>query len=280
MFLASTAEKHLETRQLAIPIAEPRIYNFTQIPSGTRINATLSGAFLPYETNIELYHKRDFLTRKSMKVDDKDKENYIRVYLQTNTEKILTSPKIYGVTPPNEFDLTKPSRIPIMFDIGEDNMDLLEENYTVLQLVIQSNFTKTPEAEKREMPLMFTYDISPINRQIGVIFAAFILIFLYVLIIWEVKHFFRCYISYKLYLIFFSKQIVHRTFAAMIASTLSIALLAALNDRPTHHEIVSWIDVETILLLFSMMILVAILTETGVFNHLAVYAYRVNNFWL
>lgn len=68
---------------------------------------------------------------------------------------------------------------------------------------------------------------------------------------------------------------MHRTFAAMIASTLSIALLAALNDRPTHHEIISWIDVETILLLFAMMILVAILTETGVFDHLAVYAYRV-----
>lgn len=62
----------------------------------------------------------------------------------------------------------------------------------------------------------------------------------------------------------------------MIASTLSIALLAALNDRPTQDEIMGWIDVETILLLFSMMILVGILTETGVFDHLAVYAYRVN----
>lgn len=62
----------------------------------------------------------------------------------------------------------------------------------------------------------------------------------------------------------------------MIASTLSIALLAALNDRPTHHEIIAWIDVETILLLFAMMILVAILTETGVFDHLAVYAYGVS----
>jgi Na+/H+ antiporter NhaD/arsenite permease-like protein len=64
----------------------------------------------------------------------------------------------------------------------------------------------------------------------------------------------------------------------MIASTLSIAMLAALNDRPTHHEIIGWIDVETILLLFAMMILVAILTETGIFDHLAVYAYKVRNF--
>lgn len=71
-------------------------------------------------------------------------------------------------------------------------------------------------------------------------------------------------------------QVVHRTLAAMIASTLSIALLAALDDRPTHDEIMAWIDVETVLLLFSMMILVGILTETGVFDHLAVYAYRVS----
>lgn len=62
----------------------------------------------------------------------------------------------------------------------------------------------------------------------------------------------------------------------MLASTLSIGILACLNDRPTVEEIVKWIDVETILLLFSMMILVGILTETGVFDYLAVYAYKVH----
>lgn len=39
--------------------------------------------------------------------------------------------------------------------------------------------------------------------------------------------------------------------------------------------IISWIDVETLLLLFGMMILVAILSETGVFDYLAVYAFKV-----
>lgn len=41
-------------------------------------------------------------------------------------------------------------------------------------------------------------------------------------------------------------------------------------------EIISWIDVDTLLLLFSMMILVAIVADTGVFDFLAVYAYKVN----
>lgn len=40
-------------------------------------------------------------------------------------------------------------------------------------------------------------------------------------------------------------------------------------------ELVQWIDVETLLLLFSMMVLVAIFSETGIFDYMAVYAYKV-----
>lgn len=43
-------------------------------------------------------------------------------------------------------------------------------------------------------------------------------------------------------------------------------------------ELISWIDVDTLLLLFSMMILVAVFAETGVFDYLAVYAYKVPTF--
>jgi P protein len=53
-------------------------------------------------------------------------------------------------------------------------------------------------------------------------------------------------------------------------------VLAAMNERPTMALIISWIDVETLLLLFGMMILVAILSETGVFDYLAVYAFKVS----
>lgn len=48
-----------------------------------------------------------------------------------------------------------------------------------------------------------------------------------------------------------------------------------MNEKPSMARIVSWIDVETLLLLFGMMILVAILSETGVFDYLAVYAFKV-----
>lgn len=99
-----------------------------------------------------------------------------------------------------------------------------------------------------------SYDISPIDKDRAVIYAAIVLIGLYIMIIWEV---------------------VNRTFAAIIASTMSIGILAALDERPPMAEIMGWIDVETLLLLFGMMILVAILSETGIFDYLAVYAYKV-----
>jgi len=40
-------------------------------------------------------------------------------------------------------------------------------------------------------------------------------------------------------------------------------------------EVISWIDVDTLLLLFCMMVLVAIIAGTGIFDWLAVYAYKV-----
>lgn len=98
------------------------------------------------------------------------------------------------------------------------------------------------------------YDPAPIDKSVGIIYAAGILIALYVMIIGEV---------------------IDRTFAAMLASTLSIAVLALMNDRPTMPEISSWIDVETLLLLFGMMVLVGILSETGFFDYLAVFAFKV-----
>lgn len=107
---------------------------------------------------------------------------------------------------------------------------------------------------KEEFPFKVICDTAPMNTDTGAVLAALIIILLYVFIIWE---------------------IVHRTFAAVIVSTLSIAVLAALDDRPTMKEIIQWIDIETLILLFSMMILVAVLTETGIFDYIAVYTFKV-----
>lgn len=106
------------------------------------------------------------------------------------------------------------------------------------------------------MAVNLHYDPSPVNFHVGAICAAFVLLMFYVLIIYD---------------------IVHCTFAAIISSIVAIGLLAALNDKPAFNDIVRWMNCETLLLLFSMMMLVGILTETGIFNYLAVVAFQLTN---
>ncbi|KAJ8707733.1 hypothetical protein PYW07_011410 [Mythimna separata] len=104
------------------------------------------------------------------------------------------------------------------------------------------------------VPLTVSYQLNPIDPEDGIIYATILLITLYTLIIFEV---------------------VNRTIAALLSSSLAVAVLALAGERPTLSELVSWLDVETLLLLFSMMLLVAILAETGLFDYLAVLAFEV-----
>lgn len=116
-----------------------------------------------------------------------------------------------------------------------------------LELILSTNcgFTFT---------LSVAYQVKPMSVEAGIGFGAAVLIGLYVLIISEV---------------------VDRTFAALVASSLSIAALALFNERPHLGEIVSWIDMDTLMLLFGMMILVAITSETGFFDYMAVFVFKV-----
>ncbi|RWS07428.1 P-like protein, partial [Dinothrombium tinctorium] len=112
-----------------------------------------------------------------------------------------------------------------------------------------------------------TSEMKPISIQVsvaaysklslkGIIFSVFILVLLYSLIVFE---------------------IVHRTLAAMIGATVAIACLTIIGDRPALEKVVSWLDIETLSLLFGMMIIVAILCETGFFDYVAVLAFRLAN---
>ncbi|NWI30268.1 P protein, partial [Sula dactylatra] len=69
-------------------------------------------------------------------------------------------------------------------------------------------------------------------------------------------------------------EIVHRTLAAMLGSLAALAALATVGERPSMAKVVEWIDYETLALLFGMMVLVAIFSETGFFDYCAVKAYR------
>ncbi|EDV51632.2 P protein [Drosophila erecta] len=103
--------------------------------------------------------------------------------------------------------------------------------------------------------LLMVVSAYPLITKNGVIYAALLLIGLYILIVFE---------------------LTDRTFAALMMATTGVAILTALGNRPTLETIISWIDFETLLLLLGMMILVAIMSETGVFDLMAVLAYRIS----
>lgn len=160
----------------------------------------------------------------------------------------ITSVRVFGLADEAALDSVPESNKKFVFEISDLAYDKVHNRNAILRVRFRTNNTETA------VPLQFAYDPSPLDKSAGVIYAGLLLLGLYGMIIWDV---------------------VHRTFAAMIASTMAIAILAAMNERPTMPEIMSWIDVETLLLLFGMMILVAILSETGIFDYLAVYAYKV-----
>ncbi|KAM9797390.1 P protein isoform X1 [Syngnathus typhle] len=110
-------------------------------------------------------------------------------------------------------------------------------------------------ADAEVVPLSITYQSLYFSMETQVAIAGIILTGVYVLIIFE---------------------IVHRTLAAMLGSLAALSALAVIGDRPSLVQVVEWIDYETLALLFGMMVLVAIFSETGFFDYCAVKAYRLS----
>ncbi|XP_050665008.1 P protein-like isoform X2 [Leptidea sinapis] len=146
---------------------------------------------------------------------------------------------------------------PIAFQNGDYDYTAGEPRTTILKL--KSNKTsafvlRMRSTANQTAPFTLSYTISPIDAATGVVYACILLCGLYVLIIFE---------------------IINRTMAAIIVATTALATLSVFGERPSLPELISWLDVETLLLLFSMMILVAIMAETGMFDYLAVYTFEV-----
>ncbi|KAL4656857.1 P protein [Arapaima gigas] len=138
-----------------------------------------------------------------------------------------------------------------------------EKNYQILtersfEMLSRGPVTITIQAilqDNEVVPLSITHQSLYLNVEAQVVVAGIILAGVYVLIIFE---------------------IVHRTLAAMLGSLAALAALAIIGDRPSLITVVEWIDYETLALLFGMMILVAIFSETGFFDYCAVKAYQLS----
>lgn len=221
-------------------------YILPETPLSSRIGIYLKGAFHSdhNENATHLLH----VYVQLLTLNEPNNVTQIPVDAISYSEN-LTSVYTIALSESDQIDHVPEIKKQIIFNVGDAAFAKVHNEKAVLRIEMVTNIDVS-------LPLQFAYDPSPIDKDAGVIYAALILFFLYIMIVFEV---------------------VHRTFAAIVASTLALAILAAMNEKPTMPELMSWIDVETLLLLFGMMILVAILSETGIFDFLAVYAYKITS---
>ncbi|XP_037953860.1 P protein-like [Teleopsis dalmanni] len=109
---------------------------------------------------------------------------------------------------------------------------------------------------KLPLPLSLQYQSNAVGVNVGVMCAGGILLFTTILLF---------------------TQPLNRTLTAMISSTMAIGVLAYFHKRPSLEFIMEWIDVETMMLIFSMGIIVGIFAETGIHDYLALWAYKLSN---
>ena len=91
--------------------------------------------------------------------------------------------------------------------------------------------------------------------QYEVVIAALILLAVYTLIVFE---------------------LIDRTLSALLGSFVCVSAVSLIRGRPSLEEIIFWIDFETIGLLFGMMIMVGIFSETGFFEWSAIKVYKAS----
>lgn len=108
----------------------------------------------------------------------------------TNISNSFNFPCVLISQMDTEKEIKRTKTIPLDYKHYES----LQSNRSTLKLNLITNFNAS-------LPVNFAYDPSPLDKDMGIIYATIVLLGLYVMIIWE---------------------LVHRTFAAIIASTMSI----------------------------------------------------------
>ncbi|GAB0099741.1 P protein isoform X1 [Sergentomyia squamirostris] len=243
VILMMKKEKILTTKTLSVPAMDAKSFEIRPMPEN-HVLITLEGAFMPKDNmNESLEFLFVALQLVTFATDSNDTITVGDAQLLENIGDVWKIPLVNSRVIDRSPIVTKKHLFTVVSEhIAYENPDL-----GVRLKMWTGNLTD-------DFAVKLTYDVEPMNVEVGVIYAALIMVLLYVLIIWE---------------------IVNRTFATLIMSTLAVAILAGLDDRPQFVEIIQWLDIETIMLLFSMMIFVSVLTETGVFDFIAVYTFKV-----
>ncbi|XP_074040196.1 P protein-like isoform X2 [Leptinotarsa decemlineata] len=241
--LMENSEKVLNMYQISIPKDSVKSHVIYEEPRENKVQVMLRGALLPsyYEEM-----SREWMTvwvQLMVTREEPSRYTQIREFEVLSIQNVseawkvpIVPEKMIGQVP--EVDHLK------IIDLNEFEVD--DASYKMLRIQFKTNLNTN-------FPVSMGYNLHPIDVNDGIIYGALVLIMLYVLIIFE---------------------LIHRTLASLLASTLTVAILASYDQRPTLDVIISWIDIETMTLLFSMMVLVSIFSETGIFDYAAVFAYK------
>lgn len=172
-------EKETKAKQLTVPIqGQTKYYTLPRLPHTTRIGFTFEGGFLKEKFNDST---KNYLTLYLQSVKSKGNTSLYFDYQSSETIRNMTDPIYIPVDDPDRFDVVPTIKKSQIMFVKEDDLDNLKEQHGEIRLVMQSNFF-------RLMPIKIKYDYAPVNIDVGVIYAAFALIFLYGLIIWEVSY--------------------------------------------------------------------------------------------
>ncbi|KAJ6624626.1 P protein [Pseudolycoriella hygida] len=216
------------------PIKYPTYYNSYIPPISGR---TVRINKILDENRLEIHLKgafSDIVTGSSLTLQ-------VRTFVGNET-KLLADTLKFSLVNEKDFETAKPTEVFASITIPEELRSVASD----LEIFLSTNYGVM-------FTLSMAFELIPLSVGAGIGFGAAVLGLLYVLIVFE---------------------IVDRTFASLLVSSLSIAALALFNERPNLEEVVSWIDMDTLMLLFGMMILVAITSETGFFDYMAVFAFK------
>lgn len=119
---------------------------------------------------------------------------YLSMHYHNGLVENITDVLSFPVVNISDMDTVKEIKRSKTIALDHINYDQMKQNKSKLKLNLITNFDAS-------LPVNFAYDPSPLDKDLGIIYATIVLLGLYVMIIWE---------------------LVHRTFAAIIASTMSI----------------------------------------------------------
>ncbi|XP_017043964.1 P protein [Drosophila ficusphila] len=242
--LISVGEKHLLEKTIEVPQGERgKFFKLLQKPTGD-FRLKIHGAFREISTLDAPENETSsfgFLTVQPQ-VSTYFGENHTKVF-----QDVLPAWRL-PLLSEEDLERSPASASNRTYQMTQELSDILSEDDSEFRLHIYSDV-------ETDLAIILNYNPLIVNARTGSILAGLILLIFYALLVWE---------------------LFERTFVAMICSILSVTALACFNDRPNMDEIIQWMDMELLTLLFCMMLLILILTETGVFDYLAVFCFEIS----